>query len=873
VVAVVAGTLLGCLPLFAAIEWFANDVLDIRNGYVSPIAFCGLGLLDVWLVLRWCGGESVALPRPTRWIELLTDRWCRTREVSLPCLQRVATQGSPTLRLLGVQVWREVRSALPFVVLWSVLGLAFLAPAVWANSRSFPVEALGVFAMVYWQITPGLCGLMAAAGDQRSGQHRFLGQHGVSGTSTWLAKQLVWLTVACLLVVGWTWMQHSLATSGDAERFTSGRSQFTRSYIGEMTRSVHIPRLNNLGLDTPEDWALRREFVVWMGLGFYSVGQLCGFWFRNAVVAGGMMLFLSAPVLLWQFVQVTFDIPLWMGTGPLVLLWLVATWRLMDDWLCGRSSRRLHWRQAAWLLLPMLAAGAMASVARRTQIPEIPLPSDWASRFEEKAVALREITPEFRQEWDAWCDRLDTYHLDLAVVQAAQIPVASESSNPRVESERQMIDEFLARVAAAIYTDKFALPVGAFSSDHLVPFNLAAYVEVRGPELRSRGAAERERQLYLDALRLLGRLSGQEVSLTWGALTARQRVFSLLADWTQQETRTADELRALLDDLQFQGQTRFDQWMSPSQVAAADASVTRQLIANRGPDYDALRALADDAGSDELWHWRWLQAWSRLNGDYTRTERLLRILEVEADVIAHWDRTPDAEADHSVATRVEIERWVATTAPYELAMPGTLVSDLDYLQRIDIRMTAEIACERGLKLLIALEIFRREQGNYPRSLSELVPGMLPQLPKDPFAGADFAYLPDGLPAPWVLDASRLRLDTAGAQVVDEATRGEWASSLLSQLGLIPAGQPILWSPGPRQSGFVYRSHSGEGLYRETVSGLVDGDFPARDLLPSLVQLRVLRAPADAPPAFVVLGADFQPWSTATAAGDAKSDSD
>ena len=47
------------------------------------------------------------------------------------------------------------------------------------------------------------------------------------------------------------------------------------------------------------------------------------------------------------------------------------------------------------------------------------------------------------------------------------------------------------------------------------------------------------------------------------------------------------------------------------------------------------------------------------------------------------------------------------------------------------------------QLALGLKIYKAEKGKYPDSLSELVPEILSQLPKDPFTGKDFVYKKEG----------------------------------------------------------------------------------------------------------------------------------
>lgn len=45
----------------------------------------------------------------------------------------------------------------------------------------------------------------------------------------------------------------------------------------------------------------------------------------------------------------------------------------------------------------------------------------------------------------------------------------------------------------------------------------------------------------------------------------------------------------------------------------------------------------------------------------------------------------------------------------------------------------------GTRTMLAVEIFRAEHGTYPVRLAELVPGVIPALPTDPFTGHEFCY--------------------------------------------------------------------------------------------------------------------------------------
>lgn len=57
-----------------------------------------------------------------------------------------------------------------------------------------------------------------------------------------------------------------------------------------------------------------------------------------------------------------------------------------------------------------------------------------------------------------------------------------------------------------------------------------------------------------------------------------------------------------------------------------------------------------------------------------------------------------------------------------------------------IQSMDQIECQwQGTKVMLAIEIYRQRHGRPPASLDELVPGILPHLPKDPYTGSHFGY--------------------------------------------------------------------------------------------------------------------------------------
>jgi hypothetical protein len=92
---------------------------------------------------------------------------------------------------------------------------------------------------------------------------------------------------------------------------------------------------------------------------------------------------------------------------------------------------------------------------------------------------------------------------------------------------------------------------------------------------------------------------------------------------------------------------------------------------------------------------------------------------------------------------------------------------------------------------IALELHRRRAGQYPASLSELVPALLPALPRDPFDGRPLRYrLRDGRPVVYSIGADRT--DRGGnPPTTDELQRERRRPALANRLtSLAPETTPI-----------------------------------------------------------------------------------
>ena len=87
-----------------------------------------------------------------------------------------------------------------------------------------------------------------------------------------------------------------------------------------------------------------------------------------------------------------------------------------------------------------------------------------------------------------------------------------------------------------------------------------------------------------------------------------------------------------------------------------------------------------------------------------------------------------------------------------------------WLDRMLLKVGGISAQLRGVQIMVALEHYRSEQphqGRYPPQLSDLVPGYLAELPKDPFTDEDFIYRRENNLAYRLYSVGRNRVDDGG----------------------------------------------------------------------------------------------------------------
>lgn len=159
-----------------------------------------------------------------------------------------------------------------------------------------------------------------------------------------------------------------------------------------------------------------------------------------------------------------------------------------------------------------------------------------------------------------------------------------------------------------------------------------------------------------------------------------------------------------------------------------------------------------------------LRRWRSEFDEATLSHLLVRIPQLEAerddwnDVLQrdqHWEDTvdyPDEPIDPSVFDLSEVDTQKMSVEEItefkemiaSLAEWANDQSKLPYSERSITYTELENRSVAQFRLMIldaAIRKYRWMTGNYPQRLAELVPGILPTLPLDPFAERDFYYAP------------------------------------------------------------------------------------------------------------------------------------
>ena len=745
--------------LFEAVAWsllwssltknaLMAGVLGVLSVYVSAIVISVLPGMDHRLASNDLVGKDAA---PARWLAALgalavsslvmawRPRLPRRPSRAEPVTPPIAIRATSTGRSLIWQARREGWTTWLLVVVvatvaWVVPFLDLFADRV-AGGMIVPAALLVLASLVSGVSVFGL--------ENASGSRRFLVHHGVAAGTVWWRRVLVW-AVAIASIFG---LPVALLYA-----ISVGRSGLVMADPDQTGLMFYLALLNG-----------------------FAVGLLCGMAITRritAVLVGVIVLVAILPPQIGAGLNGM--VPTWsLLLVPTILVAASRAWA--SDWLLEREGFRPWLRFGAWLAGPsavLVAAFVLYRafglpdvgpqfVAANLQPPAIP-PAEDAALAYDRAIGLYQAHPGLY-----YADNSTRAPTVDFVIENGWNPKEDEivaywmGNGPAIDQARRA-----STLARGRFEDLTKLTVFTGSGRSLQDLEkLSQLLALDARERLSRNDVAGAWEDLQAQLRMASQLGADPTTVAWMQLAMRvhQRAVALAFDWLAAPGHSPAILNRALADLK----------SVPAPPNAAGTMRVESAIIERTLDrFDdemvanaAFHSYGFRSTIGSVWYQRVVAApWERQRA--RRVGRLLVARGIPDASVEPYQRGPNLALKSLQQSELE-RNWSVTRS---------LMSNFDWLiARLD-RMTVD---RRALEQAVAIEAWKLgHEGNYPQTLNELVPGILPGLPLDPFSGKPFGYV---------------RSDGREVKLIYRSDGDLGLESRPTR-----AGQPLLYSVGPGQ---------------------------------------------------------------------------
>lgn len=709
------------------------------------------------------------LTSPQKILATLKSALLSPQQLTFPkLLRRSATRDTAFSRMVSMLVWRELRAAVPHVLLWSGIGAGAIILAT--RYSAFPWVWFVLFPLIVES------GLKSYRGEHANSAGLFFAHRGISPGWIWGTKTFVWGTALIVLtgsLLLLDFMTVDLRQRSDLGARIPSVVQVVSQSGNHVFQGAYPPqRLVYPGLSVAEDTSIRASACLSLLFALFGVGQLCSYWCRSSLMAWGLALVASSGVYAIGVVLVLADVPHLWTLWPFVLCLFLAAWSTRRSWQEQRTSWGLTVRKCGWILVPGLCVGLIAWVSRAVAVTPQGIQQLWRMEaaldqgygqpsLSFHAMDLQRTGP---QEWNqAWSDyglfvrsvlrpgtgsnvNLSAENLSRGFKLIERINVLNESFHGTTEYSSMQFGQNIP-IEERVHWDG-ALAVGFV--DILISV---------GNERLAKGDSDGALDAYLNCVQLERYLAGQAVS--WGnwtlAATYEQVGLNAISAWAADPAVTIAQLDRAETTLAEFGNTG----PMPGKMLFTRYVLYDQAYQCRGPLWE--NAEFQSEMNDLLGNTRQTVVVASL----TERERCRRLLGILTLLEGQMSLAPhDRPIDDQLARN--LRRWLSTTVllPPELAhSPALEQTGADPSPVIGTYLDT-LSRERATRTQLRLQKFQREHGAFPSHLALLeVPELLPI---DPWTSTYFGYIADGFPAAMQLDA---KLN-------------------------VPAKQPLLWSHGP-----------------------------------------------------------------------------
>lgn len=751
--------------ILTAMVGSARGESDLLHGLI----LVALAAVDLALIHRWQRGElwrarAVRAHRGSIDVQSI---------LSAP-LKWLVTRGPLEARGWTVLIWKELSGALVVtgIAMLALLSIRFL-------ERGLPFRTMSLAGLFFTMV---LFGLLSFREEQRQSVISFLSHRGISGLRVWAVKTSVWLSAAVgvtTILLAWDLVLAELTAypGFDAPPRTVPQALFAMSPFA-------VSRM-------PFDHQSRRfeltvDFCSYVGalfMGLFLIGQVVSCWIRRTVLAVTTACLGAVVFLSWMGVIARSDVPLWGAVWPAIVAFVLAIWATRRAWMEELSGWRLRLRQAAWIVVPLLACAGFALASRGWQVPDTDPGFDWRGH----AVQISALDEGWSSRWDN-----------------------AVNSDARQENSRRAVQEF----AESANPGRLLDPLLTMSLEDVAnpgQFSISRAIQMlegsisREANGEPRAAVQRfllRRQLpeFRNALSGVWYLQTQAGS--WSdlasCLQAEGRLLARLRAWAADPQQTEELLAESLAWLP----ERASDPVRPFDVRSDLIDSVRGMLKRR---YVIIRSLCTGEGriGKVIWermsqsadsHWRLSAAGA------AERKRILRLLNwtTAAELRMPLASFPELQLaknhpDTWDVRLMDYSRYAGTTPllPPELAQPATGQQG-DLISPSQALIMKLQQCRNMTVAAVALQRYRLEHGEFPESLTALA-GALPSLPQDPFSGQPFLFRRNGASA----GALQHGLPSSIAEeqpVLWSAADSIWPGSLLGPLRMMKLSERMETQP-------------------------------------------------------------------------------
>jgi hypothetical protein len=704
------------LTLSLLVNSFADRTqLDFTTTLIIAVVALAIALVDYWLGRSWFIEKA-------RWALRTKDAAVSTRAEAEALADYLSAPKRWNMILrLGWQHWRQSAWML-IVVAVMPLPLAFCAFVIWQHTRPGRYEFL--VNQPDWQVNVVLCSVLALAmppllgtftflGDQRRRNYRFFAERGIGPRTVWLSRMWPWLVIGpCVL---------ALLTVLFIPIFYSWR--------WEIQSWLALPEIS------PNLWLLLSYFVLSV-----CAGQLCSMFFRSGLLAGLFGLVLGGVVGFWAALMWLWDINWMWSIAPIPVALILATWLRAPDWLLDRNRPRAWLWPVMVLVVPAIILLTAVPLYRVYQIPAV-----------DPGFSVEEFTRPLTPEEEATC-RILVRAIDLI-----EWPPRDKKDEADSEAFWRSIDEQKENV----YSDStIRVSLTAKQIDWIKSNGeaIAAFIEASNGSLRireyspSRGRwypvlSHGAHDLLVESAMLLeteGKLDEAldrylaviRISRQTEEETLEHFVYTRLPFWATLPKQTPERIKGALQKLKpFDADAQADDREIKMQYVGFREALTKGFFTQQKQRYLPL----------------WTIVWEHLPSERARALRLLNLLTRD-----QLDRVRQAESDAEQGKPVKFTgkgreyfyRWEEYSRERAYALHEAVnIPPLRYADFSNFVINSCALLEnhrRATTILFALQAYKLEHGEYPKTLDELAGTYFDQVPIDLYSGEPYLYYPEGL---------------------------------------------------------------------------------------------------------------------------------